>query len=124
EALVSRKIDHDARIMRIVFHDQQNGIARMNFEPVVRDLLGRALGGGDLHSDRRSTEGGSGGRRAGGGRWAAVFQRQIKRKGAAHAGRTAQMDFAAEEVRQLAADRETEAGSAVLAAGACIGLLE
>src|SRR5262245_38334660 len=34
------------------------------------------------------------------------------------------MDLAAEQVRQLAADREAEAGSTVLAAGAGIGLLE
>ena len=34
------------------------------------------------------------------------------------------MDFAAEEVRQLAADRETQAGAAVFAAGAGVGLHE
>ena len=34
------------------------------------------------------------------------------------------MDFAAQEVRQLTADRETQAGSSVFAAGARVGLLE
>ena len=33
-------------------------------------------------------------------------------------------DLAAEQVRELAADREAEAGAAVLAAGAGVGLLE
>ena len=40
------------------------------------------------------------------------------------AGRAVQLDFAAEQLRQLAADREAEAGAAVLAAGAGVGLLE
>ena len=40
------------------------------------------------------------------------------------AGRAAQLDLAAEQVGQLAADREAEAGAAVLAAGAGVGLLE
>ena len=34
------------------------------------------------------------------------------------------MDFAAQEVRQLAADRKTKPRSTVLAAGARVGLLE
>ena len=39
-------------------------------------------------------------------------------------GSAAQLDFAAEQVGQFAADGEAQAGSAVLAAGAGIGLLE
>ena len=39
-------------------------------------------------------------------------------------GVAAQLDLAAEQVRELAADREAEAGAAVLAAGAGVGLLE
>ena len=35
-----------------------------------------------------------------------------------------QLDLAAEQVRELAADREAKTGAAVLAAGAGIGLLE
>ena len=60
-------------------------------------------------------------RREGG---ADIFQRQVEREGAAHVRRAAQMDFAAEQVRQLAADREAQAGAAVFAAGAGVGLLE
>jgi hypothetical protein len=36
----------------------------------------------------------------------------------------AQADFAAEQVRQLAADGQAQAGAAVFAAGAGVGLLE
>ena len=39
-------------------------------------------------------------------------------------GRAAQLDFAAQQVGQFAADRQAQAGAAVLAAGAGIGLLE
>ena len=38
--------------------------------------------------------------------------------------RAVQADFAAEQVRQLAADRQSQAGAAVLAARAGVGLLE
>src|SRR5262249_51217973 len=65
---------------------------------------------------------GGGGRRLGRRTWADVFQRQIKREGAAHVGRTAQLDFAAEKVRQLAADGKSQPGAAVFAAGAGVGL--
>ena len=50
--------------------------------------------------------------------------RQVERESAAHAGRAAQPDLAAEQVRKLAADREAEARAAVFAAGAGVGLLE
>ena len=61
---------------------------------------------------------------ADGGRGADISQRQIEREGAAHAGRAAQMDLPAKQVGQLAADGEAQAGAAVLAAGAGVGLLE
>ena len=57
-------------------------------------------------------------------RRADILQRQIERERAALARRAAQLDFAAEQIRKLAADREAEAGAAVFAAGAGIGLLE
>ena len=58
------------------------------------------------------------------GRWPGIGDRQIERKRAADAGRAAQLDFAAQQARQFAADREAEAGAAVFAAGAGVGLLE
>ena len=53
-----------------------------------------------------------------------VGLRQIQRERAALSGRAAQLNFAAEQVGQLAADGQAQAGSAVLAAGAGVGLLE
>src|SRR5580693_4945586 len=50
--------------------------------------------------------------------------RQVERKGAAFAGGTAELDFSTQKARQFAADGKTKSGSAVFAAGACIGLLE
>ena len=52
EVLVARKIDQDARIVGIVLDDQQDGIARLNLVPVVRDLLDGALA--EARSARRS----------------------------------------------------------------------
>ena len=46
EALVAGEIDQDARIVRIVLDDQQQRIAGLDIQPVVRDLLDRALGRG------------------------------------------------------------------------------
>ena len=43
EALVAGEIDQDARIMRIVLDDQQDGVAGFEIEPVVRQLLDDAL---------------------------------------------------------------------------------
>ena len=53
-----------------------------------------------------------------------VGLRQIEREGAALAGRALQLDFAAEQVGQFAADGQAQTGAAELAAGARIGLLE
>ena len=54
----------------------------------------------------------------------AYLQRQVERERAALARRAAQLDLAAEQVGKLAADRQAQAGAAVLAAGAGVGLLE
>src|SRR5207253_3449438 len=45
-------------------------------------------------------------------------------KSAADAGRALQADFAAQKPRELAADREPQAGPSVLSAGGAVGLLE
>ena len=39
-------------------------------------------------------------------------------------GRAAQLNFASQQAGQFAADRQSQAGTAILAAGACIRLLE
>ena len=55
---------------------------------------------------------------------AGVMQRQVQREDAALAVHARQLDLAAEQHRQLAADGQAEAGAAVLARRAGIGLLE
>ena len=57
-------------------------------------------------------------------RRARVTERQVQRERAAHAWRAAQLDLAAKQIRQLAADRQPQTRAAVLAARAGIGLLE
>ena len=52
------------------------------------------------------------------------MQRQEKRERAALAVDAGELDFAAEQHRQLAADGEAQAGAAVFARGAGVGLLE
>src|SRR5205823_11661011 len=53
-----------------------------------------------------------------------IIARQIKRERAADARRADESDFAAEQTRELAADRETKSRTAVFAARAAVGLLE
>src|ERR1043165_6395060 len=50
------------------------------------------------------------------------FTRQVQRERAALARRAAQVDLAAKQRGELAADGEAEACAAVLAAGRCVGL--
>ena len=68
---------------------------------------------------------GAGGRRAAAASPAACTSlRQVERERAALPGRAGQADLAAQQPRDLAADRQAQAGAAVLAAGAAVGLLE
>ena len=53
-----------------------------------------------------------------------VFRGQVQRERAAHAELALQVQLAAEQAGDLAADRQAEPGAAVLAAGAAVGLLE
>src|ERR1700740_300798 len=53
-----------------------------------------------------------------------VGDRQDQRKTAALAGRARQLELAAEQRRDLAADRQAQARAAVHAAGGTVGLLE
>ena len=53
-----------------------------------------------------------------------VSDRQVQREAAALARRALDRDLAAEQATDLAADRQTEARAAVLAAGGAVGLLE
>ena len=55
---------------------------------------------------------------------AGVVQRQVQRESAALAVDAGELDFAAQQHRQLAADGQAQAGAAVFARRAGIGLLE
>ena len=119
EALVAGEVQDDARIVRIVLDDQQDGVAGLDFQPVVGDVLDGPIGRGRPRAPRRLHRRRPHQRSARTpiGR-ADVFHRQIEHEGRAFARRAVQLDFAAEQVRQFAADGEAEAGAAVLAAGA------
>src|SRR6185437_3280125 len=64
------------------------------------------------------------GGRAAGARGPNVGLREIQREYAAGAWRALQLDLAAQQAGELAADGKSQAGAAVLAAGAGIRLLE
>ena len=70
EALVAGEIDQHARIMRVVLDDQQDGVAGLEIEPVVRHLLDDALLASPTCSAgaRRYGDGGRGTRRNASGR--------------------------------------------------------
>ena len=121
EAVVMRKIDEDAGIVRIVLDDQQDHVAGSQLVAIVGQLLERPLGQSVYDSP-------AGGPRAldhlrGPGR-SDILERQVERERAALARRAVQLDLAAEQIGKLAADRQAEAGAAILAAGAGVGLLE
>jgi len=104
ESLVTGEVDQHARVMRVVLDDQQDGISGFEIEPVIRQLFDDPLLRHGLQCRHGSVERrGRGPRRD---RRAGIFQRQIEHEGAALAGRTAQVNFAAEQGRKLAADRQ------------------
>ena len=61
EAVVAREVHDDARVMRVVLDDQQDAVARLDLEPVVRDLLGRAFRPAARYSLLFSTRAGASG---------------------------------------------------------------
>ena len=125
EALVARQAQQNAGIVRIVLDDQQHQVAlldRRRGRPAMR-LLARhraAPGSAGSMAERRLGDRVATVAEAGPG----VAQRQVEREGAALAGDAREPDFAAQQRRQLAADGQAQAGAAVLAAGAGVGLLE
>ena len=122
ETLVAGEIDQNPRVMRVVLDDQENRIARLEVEAVVGKLFDDALLRRGLQHRRRTVRRGLQDARR--HRRPGIFQRQIQREGRALARRRAQMDFTAEQARELAADGETKPGAAIFAAGAGVGLLE
>src|SRR5580658_6644734 len=111
--------------MRVVFDDQQDRIAVGQITAIIFDpgFLFRGGNRGEKYRHRR--------------RYATTFNFdnvrrsrpnvrmwQVKCELAALPGRALELDFAAEQAGQFAADRQAKPGSAKLAAGARICLLE
>ena len=122
ETLVAGQVYQHPRIMRIVLDDQKNGVAGFEAQPIVRQLLDDPLLCDDGHRRRHAvTRRCADARRD---RRAGILQRQIECEDAALAGGALQMDLAAEQACELAADGKAKAGAAVFSAGAGIRLLE
>src|ERR1700742_5073983 len=124
ESFVFRQLDHDPRVMRIVFDNQYDAVVWLDIVAVIDDQLRRPFHEPLLRRVRRRGRSLAALRCRLRGGAAYVGQRQEQRKGAALPRDAAQLDFTAQEIRQLAADRQSQAGAAVLAAGARVGLLE
>ena len=123
ETFVPRQAEEDARVMRVILDDEQHGIAVHDGVAVVLDVLLARDGQDGERARLRAAF------RRRWGRWsrvvrAGVVQRQVERESAALAVDAGELDFAAEQDGQLAADGEAQAGAAVFARGAGVGLLE
>src|SRR5690606_16048496 len=142
EALPARRLEEEAREREVVLDDEEHRVARPDGRPVVPRLVGglgrlgllvercrqrrrlaRRAGPG---CRRRLQRGKRHGKRepAGAGAALNVGRRQVERERAALPRGARQADLAAEELGELAADREAEARAAVLARGRAVGLLE
>ena len=122
EALVARQAQENAGVVRIVLDDEQHGVARLDGVAVVLDVL--------FARDGQNREFAGLGRAR---RWSMrsvalsgpdVVERQEEGEGAALPVDAGELDLAAEQHGQLAADGEAQAGAAVFAGGAGVGLLE
>src|SRR3984893_10045479 len=123
ETPVAGEIAQHTRVVRIVLHDEQDGIVGLKILAIVGNLLDRNLG--DRQRNRRSRRGGfslDGG--SAGCRRPNIRLRQVESESAAPSRSAAQLDFSTQQAGELAADGEPEAGASVLAAGAGICLLE
>lgn len=124
ESIVAGEIHQDAGVMRIVLDDEQHRVAGRYLMAIVFDMFGRLFGAavccrlGEFHDICRR----NGLRRNCAG--ADIGEWQIENEGAADTGGAAQLDLAAEQVCQFAADRQAEACAAIFAACRGIRLLE
>ena len=125
EAAIAGQAEQHPRVVRVVLDNQQCLVAGFDAIAVVDDDFslrdrqhrqrGDPLAGGVADAPGRH--------RDGSGR-ACVHERQVEREGAPLAGHADEPNLAAEQRRELAADRQSEAGAAVLPAGSGVGLLE
>ena len=129
ELLLAREVEEDVREGRIVLDDQDGAIAGLHVGAVVVDLDGRVGRGEEPRAVRVHGVGRVGGLRRPrganrGGDPLLVDERNVEGEPAPAPGSAVEADLPAEEARDLAADRETEAGSAVIAARRAVRLLE
>src|SRR5215469_6764883 len=110
--------------MRIVFDDQQYGLAGFEILAVVGNLLDRAFCHACSCQHCRSAHARSRSSRSGGYRSSRIDLRQIQSKGASLPGSASQLNLPAQQAGQFAADGQSQSGSPVLAARAGVGLLE
>ena len=122
EPLVARQAQGDAGVVRVVLDDEQHGVARLDVVAVVLDVFFAR----DRQDGERRALGIAAWRFAGtcASSGPVIVQRQVKGEGAALAMDAGELDLAAEQHRQFAADGQPEAGAAVFAGRAGVGLLE
>ena len=138
EPLLAGRVEQEPGEAEVVLDDQQDPVARPDVVAVVADLVDQ-LGSAVRLGGRRPPAAGRGGRGsrsigpavwpgsvgAGGRPAAAVYVCGRYRVNVLPLpGRARQPDLAAQQPRQLAADRQAQAGAAVLAAGRAVRLLE
>ena len=126
-----RHFQQETGEVRVVFHDQQGPVLRLDVVAIVVELHGG--GGGRFGRVGRQAQivreddqvlGGGERRLAFQGFDGHVILRQIERERAALSGSARQADFTAQQARDFAADGQSEPGAAVLPAGAAVRLLE
>ena len=130
EAALARHPEQRAREVRVVLDDQDDAVAGVERRRGRRRprSAGAATGSTSIDTSAGRVVGpcelGRGLGRAVRLRRRRVHRREEEREGAALARRALGADLAAEQARDLAADREPEAGAAVAAARRAVGLLE
>ena len=129
ESFLVRHVLQDVHERQVVLDDQHDAIAVADRVAIVLDV---ALGDQRLVDPVHGALGGDPG-----GHFAALIHRpgrielgrrvdarQVEREAAARADLAGQPDLAAQQPRDFPADRQPEAGAAVLPAGGAVGLLE
>src|SRR4029453_14292454 len=97
ESFVAGEIDEHAAVMGIIFHNQQNRVAGLNFVAIVGNLLDCAFRKKGRTWRVRHYNAWHAGRSSGDG-WSGIGDRQIESEGAADRWRTAQLDLTTEEI--------------------------
>ena len=106
--MLTREIDKDVGVVRVVFDDEEAQVTGLEGETVVGDRFGSPEPPWACRGNAASAGSGRGGvadRKSADG--PSILHRQIEREDAATAGGAAKVDLAAQEVGELAADGES-----------------